>query len=191
MKIVIVMTTLVIVLTSCANNAIKTTGNPEKTITLEKAFKSVGKSLRALDEATGDKIFGIAVSDIEVTFNISNTAIDNKGVNVSIPVLAKAQPSGSQSTYSGTDSAGTSNSSANLSDNSISAHSSVKGARANQVTVKFESILKLMKDLDIEKIKLLREMGYFDQANTTTKSHTLMFDKDKIIATQKVEKEAE
>jgi hypothetical protein len=190
MKIAITVITLVALLTSCANNAIKTTGNPEKTITLEKAFESVGKSLRVLDEATGDKMFGIAASEIEVTFNISNTAVDNKGVNISIPVLAKAQSSGTQSTYSGGgsgDSSG-SNATANLNENSMSAHSNIKGSRENKVTVKFESILKLMKDLDIEKIKLLREMGYFDKANTRMKSHTLMFDKNKMVIDPLIEK---
>jgi len=179
MKIVIKIIFLSLLLNACANNSIKVVKKPEKAITLEQAFKSVGKSLRVLDEATGDRMFGIAASEITVTFNISSTASDNQGVNISTPKLGNSTQTGTPASYaSGREG---NNSSTSLGENSLSAHSAIKGERKNQVTVKFESILKLLQNLDMKKIKLLKEMGYFGTTKKTVKSNEIVFNGNKMI----------
>ncbi len=179
MKKIIKIVFLSLLLNACANNSIKVVKKPEKAITLEQAFKSVGKSLRVLDKATGDRMFGIAASEITVTFNISSTASDNQGVNISTPKLGNSTQTGSPASYTSAGEGNNSNTS--LSENSISTHSAIKGERKNQVTVKFESILKLLQNLDLEKIKLLKEMGYFGNIKTSVKSNEMIFSGDKMI----------
>jgi hypothetical protein len=177
MKLSIIFLFFSIFLNGCTNNPVKITGEPQKTITLEEAFKSIGKSLRILDEETGDKMFGFAASEIIVTFNISSKAVDNSGINISTPILAGSMPTSTPTNYvtSTTKKGVTSGSNTILAGNSLSSHSTVNGARANQIFVKFESILKLIKPLSMEQIKLLREMGYFDKAKTPEKLHEMVF----------------
>ncbi|WP_156129048.1 hypothetical protein [Chitinibacter sp. ZOR0017] len=99
--IVIVLT---IYLSGCAlfQNAEKVTGDPQKAITLEEAFRSVGASMRALEEAKGDKMLGIATSEIQVTFNISSKATDTRKLEASAGTTSKATTTNESSASTGT-----------------------------------------------------------------------------------------
>ena len=108
-------------LTGCFHNAVKVTGDPQKTITLEEAFRSVGASLQALEKAKGDKMLGIATSEIEVKFNISSKATDTSKLEANAGTTSKVTGSSEVSnTVSSKETTGTNSENTSASSNSTS-----------------------------------------------------------------------
>lgn len=98
---IIILTLVTLLLTGCFHNAVKVTGDPQKTITLEEAFRSIGASLQALEKAKGDKMLGIATSEIEVKFNISSKAVDTSKLEAGAEATSKISSSNETTNITG------------------------------------------------------------------------------------------
>ncbi|MCU7883826.1 MAG: hypothetical protein KZQ82_06455 [Candidatus Thiodiazotropha sp. (ex Lucinoma annulata)] len=130
-----------VILSGCFHNATRVTGDPQKSITLEEAFRSVGASMRALEEAKGDKMLGIATSEIIVTFSISSKATDTSKLEANAGTSSKNTKTNESTSTNGskdTSSSSAENTSSSSSGTSTEADGS-KSSASNTAASKDES----------------------------------------------------